>query len=318
VRNFLQVVSRSAAFAHHPSADNLIGLKPGHVSGNWRDSPDGLDGGRYPYDVNVALVPAALRAIADLLDSGLLDPYVETAATRAALVQAASQGLAWQRFAAPLFVVKLAASAAREGVAAYARMLGIDAAPALASLPSSALQFDAIALDASGHPLAVMHTDVGFTLLLDAPAPEALERLIAALLRPFPAGLMTPVGLLVANAAYAGRETQARFSSRAYHGAVVWSWQEALMIAGLDRQLQRSDLPTALRCQLEQARATLWQAVDAVGTLRSSELWSWSYHHGHYQVQPFEAAGVRDESDAAQLWSTVFLALRPVRASLRR
>jgi hypothetical protein len=35
-------------------------------------------------------------------------------------------------------------------------------------------------------------------------------------------------------------------------------------------------------------------------------------------VQPFEAAGVRDESDAAQLWSTVFLALRPVSASLRR
>jgi hypothetical protein len=35
-------------------------------------------------------------------------------------------------------------------------------------------------------------------------------------------------------------------------------------------------------------------------------------------VQPFEAAGVRDESDAAQLWSTVLLARRPVSASLRR
>lgn len=173
-------------------------------------------------------------------------------------------------------------------------------------------------LDAAGHPLPVMHTDAGFALLLDAPPPEVLERLMATLLRPFPAGLMTPVGLLVANAAYAGRETQARFSSRAYHGAVVWSWQEALMIAGLDRQLQRRDLPSALRRQLEQARAALWKAVDAVGTLRSSELWSWSYHDGHYQVQPFEAASVRDESDAAQLWSTVFLALRPVSASLGR
>ena len=58
-------------------------------------------------------------------------------------------------------------------------------------------------------------------------------------------------------------------------------------------------------------RAALWNVVDAVGPLLSSELWSWSYHDGHYQVQPFEAAGVRDESDAAQLWSAAFLALRP-------
>ena len=318
VRNFLQVVAATAAFAHHPGAEHLIGLKPGHRSGDWRDSPDGLDGGRYPYDVNVALVPAALRAIANLLDSGVLDPYLKAAGARDALRPARSQSLAWGRLAAPLFGVRLAAASARARVATYAQALGIDAAPALAALPSSELQFEAIALDAAGHPLPVMHTDVGFTLLLDLPAPEALERLVAALLRPFPAGLMTPIGLLVANAAYAGRQTQAHFSSRAYHGAVVWSWQEALMIAGLDRQLQRRDLTAALRRQLERARAALWDAVEAVGALRSSELWSWSYHDGHYQVQPFEAAGLRDESDGAQLWSTVFLALRQLSASRRR
>lgn len=310
VRNFLPLVARSAAFARHPITDNLIGLKPGQRSGDWRDSPDGLDGGRYPYDVNVALVPAALRAIADLLHSGLLDPYLATPAARHALAQSATQWPVWRRFAAPLFRVQLAAAPARAQVADYARALGIDAQPALAALSSSAPQFDALALDAAGHPLPVMHSDEAFTLLLDDPAPERLEGRIRALLRPFPAGLMTPVGLLVADAAYAGREAQERFSTRAYHGAVVWSWQEALMIAGIDRQLQRHDLTAALRSELTQARSALWKVVDAVGTLRSSELWSWSYRDGHYQVQPFEAAGVRDESDAAQLWSTVFLSLR--------
>lgn len=309
VRNFLRVIASGARFAQHPIAAHLIGLKPGQASGDWRDSPDGLDGGRYPYDVNVALVPAALGAIADLRASGLLDPYLQTAGERQALAQARAQRLVWQRLAPPLFAVKIGAAAAQGAVARYARALGIDAEPPLAALPRSGLQFAALALDAAGQPLPVMHSDEGFSLLLGTPAPEALARMVRVLLRPFPAGLMTPVGLLVANAAYAGREAQAHFSARAYHGAVVWSWQEALMIAGLDRQLQRRDLTGALRGELEQARARLWSAVAAVGALRSSELWSWSYRDGRYRVQPFEAAGAPDESDAAQLWSTVFLAL---------
>lgn len=49
---------------------NLIALKAGQPVGQWRDSNDGLGGGRYPYDVNTALMPAALRAIADLARAG--------------------------------------------------------------------------------------------------------------------------------------------------------------------------------------------------------------------------------------------------------
>ena len=45
---------------------NLIALKEGVPVGQWRDSNDGLGGGRYPYDVNTALMPAALRAISNL------------------------------------------------------------------------------------------------------------------------------------------------------------------------------------------------------------------------------------------------------------
>lgn len=52
---------------------NLIALEDGCPVGQWRDSDDGLGGGRYPYDVNTALMPAALRAIAELARAGALD-----------------------------------------------------------------------------------------------------------------------------------------------------------------------------------------------------------------------------------------------------
>ena len=48
---------------------NLIALKDGQPVGQWRDSDVGLGGGVYPYDVNTALMPAALRAIAELVDA---------------------------------------------------------------------------------------------------------------------------------------------------------------------------------------------------------------------------------------------------------
>ena len=58
-----------AAFASDPRATNLVGIKPGRMTGNWRDSEQGLGRGRYPYDVNAALVPAALDAAARLVES---------------------------------------------------------------------------------------------------------------------------------------------------------------------------------------------------------------------------------------------------------
>lgn len=55
----------------HVSYKNLIALKAGVPVGQWRDSNEGLGGGRYPYDVNTGLMPAALHAIADLAGCGI-------------------------------------------------------------------------------------------------------------------------------------------------------------------------------------------------------------------------------------------------------
>jgi hypothetical protein len=139
-----------------------------------------------------------------------------------------------------------------------------------------------------------------------------LERAVTASLRPFPAGLMTDVGMLVANPAFCTPAVQSGFSRNAYHGAVVWSWQQALFAAGLERQLHRSDLSPELRSSLERAQRTLWRVIAATQAQRNSELWSWRFTAGHYEVAAFGAAAAdADESNAAQLWSTVYLAVRP-------
>lgn len=313
VRNLLWVVQRTAAFAADPKSGNLVGIKEGRMTGQWRDSEEGLGRGRYAYDVNAVFIPAALEAIDRLLESGLLDSYL-TAAQRHTLQQARAQHDVWSRKAPPLFIVTLPAEAARDRIATYAALVGVEANGPLAAFEEHArtpLQFNALSLDAAGNPIPIIHSDDGFALLFTSPTVTQLERSIAAIMRPFPAGLMTPIGLLVANPAFADRATQPRFGNDAYHGTVVWSWQQAVLAAGLSRQLARADLPANVRSQLQSARAQLWSAIDATNSLRTSELWSWSFSNGRYRAEPFGQQNTHaDESNAAQLWSTVFLSFR--------
>ncbi len=310
-RNFAWVVDRTAAFARQPGYKALVAIKAGRLTGQWRDSEEGLGRGRYAYDVNAVWVPAALNAIERFAASGLLDRYV-TPEDRAALANAATQAKVWQRAAPRLFAMTVPNAEASADIDAYARKVGVPSAPALASLGTAPLAFNALSLDDAGKPVPVVHSDDGFALLFGTPSAVDLDRSVDAMMRPFPAGLMTGIGLLVANPAFAPADVQARFGATAYHGTVVWSWQQAILAAGLDRQLARGDLPTATRSRLVSARARLWRAINAAGEVRTSELWSWAYANGRYTVAPFGASSADvDESNAAQLWSTVFLALRP-------
>ena len=309
VRNFDFVLQSAHAFAQQPTARNLIPLKSGRSTGQWRDSEDGLAGGRYPYDVNAVLVPAALEAIARFRQSDLLQPYLSSP-QRQALSAAGESATVWAKQAPPLFGAQLTPMEARTAIVRYAKALSIDPAPALSSVPRTGLRFDALALDANGKPIPVLHSDGGFALLFQNPDASALDIMVESMLRPFPAGLLTGAGLLVANPAYADADTARKFSRTAYHGTVVWSWQQALVAAGLARQLQRKDLPIATRTRLRDAQARLWQAIDATQAMRTSELWSWSYADGRYRMEPFgQSSGDADESNAAQLWSTVYLAI---------
>ena len=311
VDNLRLVLQTASAFAADPSRANLIALKPGITVGEWRDSGTGLGGGRYPYDVNAVLVPAALDAAARLNASGLLSAYL-AGSDRALFARASQMAAVWRAKAPPLFEVVIARKTAASAIEAYAASQGVAAQPALAALGPDELRFHAVALDASGTPIPIMHSDEGFALLFEQLDAARVEEALTALMRPFPAGLMTEVGMLVANPAFCAPALQSAFSRNAYHGTVVWSWQQALFAAGLERQLQRDDLPPAVHAHLIEAQRLLWSAITATRSMNNSELWSWSFAAGHYQVAPFgAAAGDADESNAAQLWSTVYLAVRP-------
>lgn len=298
-------------FAQAPQAVNLIALKTGFNVGQWRDSEHGLADGRYAYDVNAVLVPAALDAIARFMASGLLDPWLAPG-ERTQLAGAREAAAIWLREAPGLFRTRVPAETARREVIAYAKRTGVNASAALESLPSGELVVNALSLDAAGRPIPVVHSDAGFALLLQDPPAGELEILIRGMMRPFPAGLMTDAGLLVANPAFADAARQQELGRTAYHGTVSWSWQQALFAAGLERQLARRDLPPRTLSALRAAQAKLWRIIEATHDLRTSELWSWRYEGGRFVPVPFgESAGDEDESNAAQLWSTVYLAIRP-------
>ena len=317
LRNLHFVLAQAGPFAERPDTTRLIALKPGRSAGQWRDSNDGIGGGRYPFDVNAVFVPAALDAATRLFRAGLLDPYL-AAADRAELTRAEATAQVWRTRAPALFRVTTPAATALPAIRAYAAALGVPAGPAIAALGRDDLAFHAISLDADGRPVPILNSDESFALLFADPAPADLDAAVTAMMRPFPAGLMTDAGLLVANPALAGAAIQARFTPAAYHGAVVWSWQQALLAAGLERQLRRRDLPAGTRAHLTEAQRELWRVILATRAVANSELWSWAYRDGRYQVVPF-GAGRRDvdESNAAQLWSTVYLAVRPPAPSAR-
>ncbi|WP_423371116.1 hypothetical protein [Burkholderia sp. LMG 32019] len=306
VVNLLHVATTAQPFAQQPSVANLIHLRPGEIVGNWRDSTDGLGGGVYPYDVNAVLVPAALRAANAFLAHGLLDPYLD-AGQRATLANTANEATTWETQAPPLFQVSVPAAQATTDVSAYAPAAGVPAGAA----PSAPLAFYALSLDQQGNPIPVMNSDGGFALLFGTPPDDQLQRIVTDVTRPFPTGLVTDAGMLIANPAYANQALWPKFTSSAYHGTVIWSWQQAMWVAGLDRQLARQDLSAATRTLLTQARQTIWQVISNGRDMRTSEMWTWSYVNGKYQTDAFGTRSAdATEANAAQLWSTTYLATR--------
>ncbi len=309
MRNLKFVLDAAKPFAADPRAANLIELKPGISVGEWRDSNDGLAGGRFPYDVNAVFVPAALDAAGRFFAGGLLDPYL-AAADRAAFARAASMAKVWRAKAGQLFDVVVPNAAARTRITEYATALKVPDAAALRAVAHGAVRFHALALGADGEPIPVLNSDEGFEFLFGRPSAADLGRAVSALARPFPAGLFTPVGVVVANPVYAPPDIQNTLSRNAYHGTVIWSWQQAVLAAGLERQLERNDIKAPLKKRLRAAQLSLWEGIHSAQSMRNSELWSWSFTNGRYGIAPFGTnVADADESNAAQLWSTVFLAI---------
>jgi hypothetical protein len=298
--NVALVLERARPYGAEQTVGNLVALPAGQPTGEWRDSEVGLGNGRIPYDVNAALVPAALDAAQRLCAGVLAD---EECATEAARLLTPWRG------AHAHFEVRVPAERARELVGTLAAERGIDSTAALASIDGE-IVFSAVSLDATGVPLPIMNSDEGFALFFTDPSPERLRAIASTYERPFPAGLMTPAGIVVANPAYSdSADLRALFTTDHYHGTVVWSWQQALARAGMKRTLARTDLDTDTRARLERADAAIARAIEESRAFGTGELWTLRIASGGIDRFPFGAgAQHHTESNAAQLWSTVFLA----------
>ncbi|KAI0410252.1 carbohydrate-binding module family 52 protein [Xylaria grammica] len=305
-----KIMRTTAAFEQSPAVANLVRLKDGQSSGQWRDRNTGLGGGRVPYDVNTALVPAALQAIASLSAEGLFPTHAQW--PRAASKRAKF----WEENALPFFEVNILAEDAQNLVNRYVAESNFPGNVNTTEL-TSPVRFYGVALKANGHPIVrVMNTDDCFRLYLLNPTNQTqlstfLSQTANNILRPFPLGLSTPVGLLVANPAYAqGSVNIGDFTSRSYHRLVR-------QLGRCDHSGNKPDFcsDTKLRGRIMEAYNTLWDLIEQNRDHLSSEVWSWVYRDGRYVYTPLGAlpspAGhTPTESDIRQLWSITFLAVK--------
>lgn len=156
-----------------------------------------------------------------------------------------------------------------------------------------------------------MHTDDCFRhYLLNTTDNAQLSKFLNAtatnIRRTFPAGLMTDVGMLIANPAFGNDPVYAsNWTTGAYHGTVVWSWQLAMMAKGLELQMGRCEVTANFSVSSAKKRVVatpdfctddsifdnvkaaynaLWDSIELNNDQLSTEMWSWVYSDGKFQV----------------------------------
>ncbi|KAK5796479.1 hypothetical protein VI817_005764 [Penicillium citrinum] len=343
--NAERIMRLAGPFVHNQTKENLIRLQEGQVVGEWRDSTYGLGGGRIPYDVNTALVPAGLRSIGALSRAGIFPQKKQWGSI------ADKYAKVWEDKTLDFFSVTIPKSKAKALVTSYAKEHF--AGPNQASTIDADVKFHAVALDGSNNlsKVEVMNTDDCFRHFLlnttnDDQLTTFLNNSATNIRRTFPAGLMTDASMIVANPAFGNDPVYARnFTTGAYHGTVIWSWQLAMMARGLELQLGRCEvtsnfsvssrslrsagrqerkavMPTPEFCtndsvysNVRAAYNTLWDSIEKNKDQLSAEVWSWVYRNGSFQVTPLgvlpapPGVGGQTESNIRQLWSLTFLAV---------
>lgn len=271
----------------------------------------GIGGGRIPYDVNTALVPAALRSIASLAKhKGIFSGHKNWAHLANAYAKV------WEDKTLHFFRLRIPQSEARSLVTSYVNDSSF-AGPDQVSSIDDDVTFHALALDGNGNvpKVKVMNTDDCFrhfflNATYDAQLTPFLNQSANNIRRTFPAGLMTDAGMIVANPAFGGDSVYARnWTTGAYHGTVIWSWQLAMMAKGLEMQLGRCEekrghngghqhvathMPKFcsdddVYHNVRAAYNELWDSIEENSAQLSSEVWSWVYRDDGFQVVPLGA-----------------------------
>ncbi|TFK45034.1 hypothetical protein BDQ12DRAFT_731010 [Crucibulum laeve] len=328
-------LARALPFSSSSTFQNLLSFRPDQPVGNWRDSNQGTGYGRTPFDVNSALVPANIRAVDSLMQAGIL-PRNLTVVEGDIGVDLDEIARIWEGEAPKLFEVSVEAAEAEGRARDFIGEVGLSDALLGNSTSGNGttgnVSFYALSLMDDGSPVEVLNSDLGFNLLYGFNVSAVfLERVVDALV-PYPRGLLTNVGMLVANPAYDSNRTNVHVLDRtAYHGTVVRSFQQGLMAGGLARQLglcssnstttsvdtippttRPSWCDTDLQQRLNDAQTRLWESIRGASDNLYSEVWSYSFSNVTNQFSIADLASLSPEgteSDAIQLWSYGFLGL---------
>ena len=342
VRELALVAQMTLPYGAKPDVLNLIAFSRRDGEGDatrwssssWRDSGVGYANGRFAMDVNAIWAPQALESIQRILPAlaslgFALDSIARREPAAAQLVRwtkdpaALSFAIATWRGASSHFLAQLSPAAVRAGIEARLAAMTDDERrywSARASATGSdrdSLTFLALALDATGRPIAVMNSDPATRLFLGehegATVPLAAADVSRALrdvrvfTRRYPAGLLVGIGPVVANDAFAPPAVWQAFATDPYHGPrVIWGREVNLFLLGAAshvRAAEQSRDPSAQEYarELREAIRQVRDAVNASGF--HSELWSYGFTNG--QLVPMRYGSGAD----VQLWSTTDLAV---------
>lgn len=288
----------------------LIRLNPGESTGDWRDSHEGLGGGVYPASVNCDLALPALDALVMLYGSQTSPPSDK-------LERLKTLRPVWQKLAAGYWT-ELSPTQVKERLARFSSTLSPERKAvfetlvrARADLLDKPFRFPVLSFNDDMSPVVVPHTDVAFTLFYGHPDQAQVQDILTLLERPFPYGLATPAGHLVASPVFSTNPGHYRsLGFGQYHGLVVWSWPSAMLQFGLMRQ--RGRFP-ALDSRIDALLADIAASETRVGPLATSELWAIELEPTGITWRAYGVQGDQAESNALQLWSTVYPALVYVR-----
>ncbi|KAF5357341.1 hypothetical protein D9758_005948 [Tetrapyrgos nigripes] len=231
---------------------------PRGISRNWRDSNEGIGFGKFPYDVNTALVPASLRATQRLVEEGVLQLQTATGTNANSSIDDVVR--TWEENALGFFEVEVEEEEAERRLRNFVNdprvALGEGILDNATSTDNATMtKFYALSLRDDGSPVEVLNSDLSFSLMYGSNVSRDLLEHVVSALQPYPRGwrhffesarnvgtdepslgLLTNVGMVVANPAYdSDTSIIGILDRRAYHGTVVW--HQGLMAGGLARQL---------------------------------------------------------------------------------
>ncbi|KAL5531944.1 hypothetical protein ACEPAF_5507 [Sanghuangporus sanghuang] len=169
--------------------------------------------GHIAFDINTALVPASLRATARLARAGVIGNSVSNVTlengtacdTNSTLADVAdSIAAVWEEKALPFFKVTLDSASAEARLQNFVNKANLS--EALLNDTTNATEasnrfFYALSLMEDGSPVQVLHSDLGFNLLYGNNVSQELLQSVVEVLQPYPRGLLTNIGMVIANPA---------------------------------------------------------------------------------------------------------------------